>query len=167
MTMIGLVLNGAPREVELRAGWTLLDLLRDGLGLTGAKEGCGEGDCGACTVLVDDRPVLSCLWPAARATGRHVRTVEGLAYADGRPSTLQRAFIEHSAVQCGYCTSGMLMAATALLEREPRPSADTIRHGLSGNLCRCGTYTHVIRAVLAAAAGETPPTDDTERETMT
>ncbi|HEY8478789.1 MAG TPA: (2Fe-2S)-binding protein [Spirillospora sp.] len=169
MTMIDLVLNGVPRKVGLRPGWTLLDLLRDGLGLTGAKEGCTDGECGACTVLVDDRPVLSCLWPAARAAGRSVRTVEGLAGGDGEPSPLQRAFIEHGAVQCGYCVPGMLMAATALLERDPRPCADTVREALGGNLCRCGNYTHVVRAVLAAA-GSSPANDaqeeTTERETV-
>jgi len=129
----------------------LVDLLRDELGLTGTKEGCGEGECGACTVILDGRAVNSCLVLAVQARGKNVLTVEGLA-EDGRLSALQRQFVEHIAVQCGFCTPGMLMSAKALLVAHPQPSDDEIRLALAGNLCRCTGYTAIVAAVKAAAA---------------
>ncbi|MDE0344963.1 MAG: (2Fe-2S)-binding protein, partial [Boseongicola sp.] len=128
-----------------------LDALRDRLELTGAKEGCGTGDCGACTVLLDGRPVCSCLVLAAEAKGREVGTVEGIA--DGEDlHPLQSKFIEHAALQCGICTPGILVAAKALLERNPDPSETEVRYWLAGNLCRCTGYDKIIRAVLDAAS---------------
>jgi aerobic-type carbon monoxide dehydrogenase small subunit (CoxS/CutS family) len=131
--------------------WTLAEVLRDHLTLPGTKLGCERGECGACTVLVDGAPVYSCSTLAVWLEGRSVRTVEGLA-SRGELSPLQRAFVEHNAAQCGYCTSGQLMAATALLERNPTPSADEVRRALVGNLCRCSNYNAIVEAVLAAAA---------------
>lgn len=148
---IDLVLNGARRAVAVEPHHTLLDALRDDLGLTGAKSCCLVGECGACTVIVDGRAVDACLVLAAEVDGAAVRTVEGLA--DGvRPSTLQAAFLEHGAVQCGYCIPGQLMAAEALLETTPHPSDDEIEEGLAGNYCRCACYEQIFAAVRATAA---------------
>ncbi|MBI3092035.1 MAG: (2Fe-2S)-binding protein [Candidatus Tectomicrobia bacterium] len=151
MITITLNVNGATHKVNVRPGESLLSALRLGLGLTGAKEGCGEGDCGACTVIIDGRTVDSCIYPAGEAQGKKVRTVEGLA-SNGKLSPLQEAFVEHGAVQCGFCIPGMLMSATALLERNPKPSEAAIRLGLSGNLCRCTGYAKIVEAVRAAAS---------------
>src|SRR3954449_8090555 len=153
---IQLVLNGAARTVAVEPHHTLLDSLREELGLTGAKSCCLVGECGACTVIVDGRAVDSCLVLAAEVDGADVRTVEGLAPAGGGLSTLQSAFLEHGAVQCGYCIPGQLMAAQALLERAPHPSDPEIEEGLAGNLCRCACYEQIFAAVraTAAAAGE-------------
>ena len=129
---------------------TLLDVLRDRLGLTGSKEGCGTGDCGACSVMLDGRVVCSCLVLAAEAEGREVSTIEGMADGD-RLHPLQRKFIEFAALQCGVCTPGFLVAAKALLERNPNPTESEIRFGLAGNLCRCTGYDKIVRAVQAAA----------------
>jgi len=148
---IELVLNGRPRAVEVEAHHTLLDALRDDLALTGAKSCCLVGECGACTVIVDGRAVDSCLVLAVEADGADVRTVEGLASAGGRMSSLQAAFLEHGAVQCGYCIPGQLMAAQALLEHVPRPSDAEIEEGLAGNLCRCACYEQIFAAVRATA----------------
>jgi aerobic carbon-monoxide dehydrogenase small subunit len=142
--------NGADHALEVRPDLRLIDLLRDELGLTGTKEGCGEGECGACTVLLDGRVINSCLMLALQARGRNVLTVEGLA-EDGRLSVLQQKFIEHTAVQCGYCTPGMLMSAKALLMVNPDPSEDEIRSALAGNLCRCTGYTAIVAAIKDAA----------------
>ncbi len=142
--------NGVPRELEVAPDTRLIDVLRDQLALTGTKEGCGEGECGACTVLVDGQAVNSCLMLAPQVQGRQVLTVEGLG-GDGELDDLQRQFIEHGAVQCGYCTPGMLMSAKALLLVTPRPSEDEIRSALAGNLCRCTGYAAIIAAVRAAA----------------
>jgi carbon-monoxide dehydrogenase small subunit len=132
---------------------TLLEVLREDLGLTGTKHGCDLGECGACTVLIDDLPVLSCLTLALQAAGRAITTIEGLA--DGnRPHPLQVEFAERGAAQCGYCTPGMLMASRALLDRVPDPTRDDIKHALAGNLCRCTGYTKILDAVQAAAAAE-------------
>ena len=144
-------LNGRATSYEGSGARRLLDVLREDLGKTGTKEGCGEGECGACTVLVDGRQVLSCLVLPQQIGTAEVTTVEGLAAADGQLSKLQQAFIAHGAAQCGICTPGMLLAAHVLLQRTTRPSADDVRAGLAGNLCRCTGYTKIIEAVLACA----------------
>jgi nicotinate dehydrogenase subunit A len=130
----------------------LLYALRNGLGLTGAKPGCGLGQCGSCTVLVDDQPARSCMLPVSAAVGHRITTVEGLG-TRAKPDALQAAFIAEQAAQCGYCTSGMLMSARALLAKTPRPTEDQVKQALAGNLCRCGAYTRILRAVLRAARG--------------
>lgn len=144
-------INGSPRELECAPGATLLEVLRD-IGFTSVKLGCDcEGTCGACTVLLDGEPVLSCVAPAMKAQGRRVSTVEALG-DPSRPHALQRAFVEAGAVQCGYCTPGMLLAAKALLDRRPSPSDEEIAEALSGNLCRCTGYVKIVEAVKIAAA---------------
>jgi carbon-monoxide dehydrogenase small subunit len=143
--------NGDPAEFLTDPGTTLLDALRDELGLTGSKEGCGSGDCGACSVLVDGRLVCSCLMLAAEAEGRRIDTIEGLAQGT-ELHPLQQKFLEHAALQCGFCTPGLLVAAKALLDANPDPSEEETRYWLAGNLCRCTGYDKVIRAVLDAAA---------------
>jgi len=145
-----LKVNGKEVQVEAPAGITLLKLLRDYLGLTGTKEGCGEGECGACTVLLDGVPVVSCLLPAAKAEGREVTTIEGLAQGE-KLHPLQEAFISEGAVQCGFCTPGMILSAKALLDSNSRPTRDEIKEALSGNLCRCTGYSQIVRAVEKAA----------------
>jgi carbon-monoxide dehydrogenase small subunit len=149
--------NGADHEVAAHPAERLLDVLRDRLGLTGAKEGCGTGQCGACTVLLDGRPVNSCLLFAADAVGRDITTIEGLA-SDGKPHPLQQAFVQHGAVQCGFCSPGMILAAKALLDRTPDPTEDEIRRGLAGNLCRCTGYRKIIQAVQSVARSSPRPT---------
>jgi carbon-monoxide dehydrogenase small subunit len=143
--------NGDPVEFLASAGETLLDALRDELGLTGTKEGCGSGDCGACSVIVDGRVVCSCLMLAAEAEGHRVETIEGLAQG-GQLHPLQQKFLEHAALQCGFCTPGLLMASKALLDANPDPTETETRYWLAGNLCRCTGYDKIIRAVLDAAA---------------
>jgi xanthine dehydrogenase YagT iron-sulfur-binding subunit len=155
-TRIRLTVNGVAQRIEVEDRWTLVELLRDHVGLTGTKIGCDRGECGACTVLLDGRPVYSCSQLAVWADGRTVQTVEGLA-RDGRLSPLQQAFVDHNAAQCGFCTSGQLMAATALLARSARPTAPQVRAGMAGNLCRCSNYNAIVEAVLAAS-GTTPQT---------
>jgi carbon-monoxide dehydrogenase small subunit len=142
--------NGEAAEFLCEPQATLLDALRDELGLTGTKEGCGSGDCGACSVILDGRVVASCLVLAAEAEGRTITTVEGLARGEAL-HPLQRQFLEHAALQCGFCTPGLLVAAKALLDRNPDPSESEVRYGLAGNLCRCTGYDKIIRAVLDAA----------------
>ena len=151
-TRIQVTVNGVSRRLDVEDRWTLVEVLRDHVGLTGTKIGCDRGECGACTVLLDGRPVYSCSQLAVWADGRRVETVEGLA-RDGRLSPLQQAFVDHNAPQCGFCTSGQLMAATALLARNPRPTAAAVRSGMAGNLCRCSNYNAIVEAVLAAAGG--------------
>ena len=143
--------NGDPAEFLTDAGTTLLDALRDELGLTGAKEGCGSGDCGACSVTVDDRLVCSCLMLAAEAEGKRIATIEGMAQG-GVLHPLQQKFLEHAALQCGFCTPGLLVASKALLETNPDPTETEVRYWLAGNLCRCTGYDKIIRAVMDAAA---------------
>jgi aerobic-type carbon monoxide dehydrogenase small subunit (CoxS/CutS family) len=151
-TRIRLTVNGVAHRIEVEDRWTLVDVIRDQVGLTGTKIGCDRGECGACTVLVDGRPVYSCSQLAVWVDGRSVQTVEGLA-GGGRLSAVQQAFVDHNAAQCGFCTSGQLMAATALLARNPRPTAPQVRAGMTGNLCRCSNYNAIVEAVLAASAG--------------
>lgn len=139
-------LNGQDATVEIQVSDTLAHVLRERLGLTGTKIGCEEGECGACTVLVDGKAVDSCIYPAMKAAGRRVLTVEGLAHND-ELHPLQRAFLEHGAVQCGYCTPGVLLSAVALLEQNPHPSETEIRRAISGNLCRCTGYTKIVEAI--------------------
>jgi carbon-monoxide dehydrogenase small subunit len=156
---VDLTVNGVPRSVEVSSSQTLLDALRWDLDLTGSKECCAEGECGACTVLIDGRAVNSCLVLAVEAGGMHVTTIEGLDEA-GRLDRLQDAFLETGAVQCGFCIPGMVMAARALLAENPQPSVPEIREGLAGNLCRCAGYQRIVAAVQRAAAEG--PTDDEE-----
>jgi carbon-monoxide dehydrogenase small subunit len=142
--------NGVAYPLEVAPGTTLLYAVRDGVGLTGAKEGCDDSECGACMMLLDGKPVNSCSYLALQAAGREVTTVEGLGDAGGL-APLQRAFLEHGGVQCGFCTPGMLISATSLLASSPRPTEDEVRLALSGNLCRCTGYDGIVKAVLAAA----------------
>ena len=144
-------LNGREISCEGSGARRLLDVLREDLGATGTKEGCGEGECGACSVLIDGEVVDSCLVAVGQVEGRDVVTVEGLALQDGKLSQLQQAFIEYGAAQCGICTPGVLIAAKALLERNPDPTETEIRYWLAGNLCRCTGYDKIIRSVQAAA----------------
>jgi len=145
-----LTVNGAERTLTVHPFARLLDVLRDQLGLTGTKEGCGEGECGACSVLLNGRVVNSCLIPAGQLQGAEVVTVEGLA-RDGALSPVQAAFLNHNAAQCGFCTPGMLVAATDLLSRCPAPRDGEVRAGLAGNLCRCTGYVKIVDAVREAA----------------
>ena len=145
-----LTVNGVAYPLEVAPGTTLLYAVRDGVGLTGAKEGCDDSECGACMMLLDGKPVNSCSYLALQAAGREVTTVEGLGDAGGL-APLQRAFLEHGGVQCGFCTPGMLISATSLLASSPRPTEDEVRLALSGNLCRCTGYDGIVKAVLAAA----------------
>lgn len=149
-TLINLRVNGVTHPVEVEPRERLLDVVRYKLDLTGPKEGCGTGDCGACTMLVDGKPITSCLMLAVSASGRDITTVEGLA-RPGDLSTLQKAFVDHTALQCGVCIPGFLVNATALLRENPNPTEEAIRVGLQGNLCRCTGYTKIVEAVMDAA----------------
>lgn len=153
---VSVAVNGKPHQLRVQPGETLLQTLRDQLGLTGTKEGCVEGECGACTVLLDDEPVDSCLVATATVEGRTVRTIESLSTGD-ELSPLQQSFLEHGAVQCGFCTPGFLMTLTALVENAPNPSPSEIREAISGNICRCTGYRQIIDAVVAAATPEVQP----------
>lgn len=148
---IELEVNGSARSAEVSPDETLLAMLRDRLGLRGAKNGCSEGECGACTVLLDGAPIDACIFPAAACSGRSVTTVEGLARPDGEMSPLQRAFVESGAVQCGFCTPGFLMTLHALLTENPSPSEEEVRTAMVGNICRCTGYAHIVDAVAQAA----------------
>jgi 4-hydroxybenzoyl-CoA reductase subunit gamma len=148
--LVALTVNGRPREDAVADHMLLLDYLRQTVGLTGTKEGCDGGECGACTVLIDGKPRLACITLAASCEGRNVETIEGLAI-DGRMSRLQQAFHEKLGTQCGFCTPGMIMAAEGLLRRRPSPTEVEIREALSGNLCRCTGYVKIIESVQAAA----------------
>ena len=150
--VIETVINDSTRELAVNPNQTLLELLRDDLHLKGTMEGCGVGVCGSCTVLVDGRPVSSCLMLATNVEGKRVTTIEGLAQGD-RLDPVQQAFLDYSAFQCGYCTPGMIMATKALLSANPQPTENEIRDFLSGNLCRCGTYSEVIAAIRSLSAG--------------
>jgi carbon-monoxide dehydrogenase small subunit len=150
--ILTMTLNGEELTVQVEPSALLVEVLRDQLELTGTKVACGEGECGACTVLLDGQPVNSCLVPALKAQGRELITVEGLApLGDLHP--LQKAFVEHGAVQCGYCTPGMLMSAKALLDHNPSPTEDEVRLAISGNLCRCTGYAKIVEAILDASTG--------------
>lgn len=156
-TRIRVTVNGTVQRIEVEDRWSLAELLRDHLMLTGTKIGCDRGECGACTVLLDGHPVYSCSNLAVWADGRTVETVEGLARG-GKLDPLQQAFVDHDAPQCGFCTSGQLMSAKALLSTNPHPTADEARAALTGNLCRCGNYNRIIEAVVAAGSGPARPT---------
>ena len=150
-THVTTTINGEPAEFLAEAGLSLLDALRDEVGLTGTKEGCGSGDCGACSVIVDGRLVCACLVLAVEAEGATIQTIEGVADGDTL-HPLQRKFIEHAALQCGFCTPGFLVAAKALLEKNNDPTETEVRFWLAGNLCRCTGYDKIVRAVMDAAA---------------
>ena len=148
--ILSCTVNGEAVEVLVQPYVTLLDALREDMGLTGPKEGCGTGDCGACTVHVDGKVVASCLMLAMQVRGRQVRTIEGLGTTEAL-HPLQDAFVRHGVPQCGFCIPGVLMAAAALLDQNPRPSAEEIRYGIAGNLCRCTGYTKMVTAISEAA----------------
>jgi aerobic-type carbon monoxide dehydrogenase small subunit (CoxS/CutS family) len=156
-------INGDHLEVAAPAHWTLLEALRYELGLTGSKQGCDKGDCGACTVLIDGEPVLSCLTLAVAAGGREVTTIEGLA-CGGKLDPVQDAFDRCGALQCGFCQSGMMISARALLDEKPDPTVPEIKHALSGNLCRCTGYTKIIEAVIEASRTSTQEGEQEEPE---
>jgi len=148
---VSFTLNGDPVTAEVPATWNLLKTLREYFELMGSKEGCGVGECGACTVIIDGKAVNSCIFPTAEVEGKNVVTVEGLASKDGTLHPLQKAFLENNGVQCGFCTSGMLMSAKALLDENPDPTEEDIRTSLSGNLCRCTGYVQIVESVQKAA----------------
>jgi xanthine dehydrogenase YagT iron-sulfur-binding subunit len=150
-TTIQVTVNGTRRKIEVEDRWTLVEVLRDHLGLTGSKIGCDRGECGACTVLLDGKPVYSCSQLAVWANGRTVQTVEGLEQ-NGQLDPLQQAFIEHDGPQCGFCTSGQLMSAKALLNHNAHPTRDEVRAAMTGNICRCSNYNRYVESVLAASA---------------
>ena len=147
---ISFILNGSEVRVAVGGHQRLIDILRGPLGQTGTKEGCGEGECGACTVLLDGKPVCSCIILALDVDGREVTTIEGIA-EDGNLHPLQEAFVEYGAIQCGFCTPGMILSAKALLDENPSPTDEEIRRAIVGNLCRCTGYTHIVTAIKAAA----------------
>jgi len=148
---IEFTLNNEKVIAEVEPHWTLLHLLRETLELTGAKEGCGVGECGACTVIVDGDAVNSCLYPVMEADGKNITTIEGLSNADGTLHPLQQAFIDNNGVQCGYCTSGMILSAKALLDRNAEPTEEEIRTSISGNICRCTGYVQIVESIKVAA----------------
>ena len=150
MPTLSMIVNGKEVSVEAGAGDLLADVLRDELGLIGTKVSCGEGECGACTVLVDGLSVTSCIYPALKAQGREVTTIEGLPQ-DGQLHPIQQAFVDVTAPQCGYCIPGMIMSAKALLDESPHPTREKIKEGISGNLCRCTGYYQIIEAIELAA----------------
>ena len=148
---IELKVNGELYRVQVDSRRTLLELLREQLGLTGTKEMCNKGDCGGCTVIIDKRPVLSCMMLAVEADGKEVLTIEGLAGLGYSLDPLQKSFVDYGAIQCGYCTPGFIMAAKALLERNPEPTEEEIREAISNNICRCTGYVQIVEAIQAAA----------------
>ena len=150
--LIRLIVNDEIQELAVEPWWTLLDVLRDHLELTGAKKGCDRGDCGACTVLVDQKPIVSCTMLAVQADGHRVTTIEGLLIGN-TPHPIQQAFVDCGAVQCGFCTPGMVMSAVALLNENPHPSEAEVREAIQGNLCRCTGYKKIVDAILATAEG--------------
>jgi len=151
--LITLIVNGEPHDVVVEPRMTLLDVLRDNLGLTGAKKGCSLGNCGSCTVLIDGKPVLSCLLLAIEAQGKDIVTIEGLA-KNGQLHPLQQAFIDYSAFQCGFCAPGMILSAEALLDDNPQPTEEEVKEAISGNLCRCTGYIEIVEAILKVACSE-------------
>ncbi|RTZ97576.1 MAG: (2Fe-2S)-binding protein [Deltaproteobacteria bacterium] len=147
-------LNGNETTVVIKDHWTLLHLLREELGLLGTKEGCGSGECGACTVMVDDLAVNACLYLAVEVDSKKVVTIEGLASADGELHPVQKAFVENGGIQCGFCSPGMIMSATALLKENATPEEDDIKHAIAGNICRCTGYVQIIDSIRKAARAE-------------
>ena len=150
---VGVEINGELHEREVEARRLLVHFIRDDLDLTGTHVGCDTGNCGACTIILDGKAVKSCMLLAVQADGARITTVEGLAPDDGELTPLQQAFSAHHALQCGYCTPGMLISATHLLERNPQPSEEEIRRGIQGNICRCTGYVNIVKAIQAAASG--------------
>ena len=148
---IQLKVNGLVYQKEVEPRRTLLELIREDLELTGTKEGCGLGECGTCTVLLDGKPIKSCITLAVQANGREVTTIEGIEKPDGTLHPIQQAFIDHGAIQCGFCTPGMVLSAKALLDECPKPTDEEIRHGVAGNLCRCTGYLQIIQAIKAVS----------------
>ncbi len=148
---IRFILNTESIEVEVEPHLTLLQLLRDRLEMTGTKEGCGMGECGACTVLIDGKTVNSCIFPALEVEGKSVTTIEGLTDVQGNLHSIQKAFIEYGAIQCGFCTPGMVLSAKALLDENPKPTEEEIRNAIAGNLCRCTGYIQIIQAIKEAS----------------
>ncbi|MFH1938561.1 MAG: (2Fe-2S)-binding protein [bacterium] len=143
--------NGEMKKVDVLADMRAIDLIRDVLGLTGAKEGCGKGECGACTILLDGKPVNSCILYAPKLHGREVVTIEGVTKEDGKLHPIQEAFLEEGAIQCGFCTPGMIMSSKALLEQNPYPTEEEIEEAISGNICRCTGYTKIVKAIKSAS----------------
>jgi carbon-monoxide dehydrogenase small subunit len=150
MKEIKFVLNGKPYQLHVKPWRTLLEMIREDLNLTGTKEGCGEGECGSCTVIMGGKPVNSCLVPAIEADNQEITTIEGLAEG-GKLHPIQEAFVVQAGMQCGFCTSGMIMSAKALLDRNPDPSEAEIREGIAGNFCRCTGYTKIIESIQAVS----------------
>ena len=165
MNKITLQLNGHSLEAGVEPHWTLLEFLRDRMELTGTKEGCGEGECGACTVLVNGKAVNACLFPILEADGTEVVTIEGLIREDGSLHPLQQAFMNQGAVQCGFCTPGMILSAKALLDETPHPTEDEIRTALAGNFCRCTGYAQIIQAVQSVGGYDEKEVSVMPRET--
>ena len=155
-----LTVNGQLHEVAVNPYRTLVEVLREDLGLTGTKQGCGEGDCGACTVLLDGVAVNSCLVLAVQAEGRQITTIEGLARPGGALHPIQQAFVDHGAIQCGFCTPGVILRVKSFLDENPAPSEAEVRQGIAGNLCRCTGYQKIVEAVLAAAEALQPAQGD-------
>ncbi len=149
--LLKLIVNGEPYEALVQPNSTLLDVLREQLKLTGTKRGCDAGDCGACTVIMDGRPVNACLVLALKAQGRQITTIEGLSDGPAKLHPIQQAFVEHGAIQCGFCTPGMIISAKALLDRNPKPAKEEIKSGIAGNLCRCTGYVKIIEAIESVA----------------
>jgi carbon-monoxide dehydrogenase small subunit len=150
---IHLTVNGLAYQEEVEPRRTLLEFIREDLELTGTKEGCGLGECGTCTVLLDGKPIKSCITLAVQANGREVTTIEGIERPDGTLHPLQQAFIDHGAIQCGFCTPGMVLSAKALLDENPKPSELEIKQAIAGNLCRCTGYQKIVEAIRSAAEG--------------
>jgi carbon-monoxide dehydrogenase small subunit len=145
---IELLVNGEPYDIEVDVHRTLLEVLRENVGLTGTKKGCDEGNCGACTVLMNGKPVTSCLVLAIEAHGKEIVTIEGLA-VDGKLHPVQEAFVQHGAIQCGFCTPGMVLTAKALIDNNPKPSEEEVRKAIEGNICRCTGYVKIVEAIMS------------------
>jgi carbon-monoxide dehydrogenase small subunit len=155
---ISFVFNGNPMKMVIQDHWTLLHLIREELGYTGTKEGCGSGECGACTVIVDDQAVNSCLYLATEIDGKQLTTIEGLAAADGSLHPIQKSFVENGGIQCGFCSPGMILSAKALLDKSPNASEEEIKEAIAGNLCRCTGYIQIIDSIKAVSGcGEDEP----------
>ncbi len=167
---ISFTFNGNPMKMVIQDHWTLLHLIREEIGYTGTKEGCGSGECGACTVIIDDQAVNSCLYLAAEIDGKHLTTIEGLAAADGTLHPIQQSFVEKGGIQCGFCSPGMILSAKALLDKSPNASEDDIKEAIAGNLCRCTGYVQIIDSIKAVSGhGDDQPhvvafrSDESER----